>query len=553
LDLLDRRAGWTARAGTSAQVRVGSAPFRIAKNAVVLPVLFVLFCGPHMALPLIQLENVDVAIEGRTILSGITWRLRRGEHWAVSGANGSGKSTFLKLLRGELCPAASGRGKRVYALDGTPQITAIGIRERIALVSPELQQRYLQQEWRLTGRQVVLSGFGGGDYVYQRLTAAQERRADALLEMLAADHLAARNVQDVSTGELRRLLIARALAPTPQVLICDEICDGLDDTGRMILLRALERAACNGTQLLYTTHRNDERVSALTHRLVMKSGRIAEQGSIDRPRSELVRFRISRTRMTSLAARNKNLPPSDSPLRGKVAKLVNAQTLIKFERASVYLGCTAVLHNLDWTLRAGEHWAILGPNGAGKSTFLKLLCGDVHPALGGRVRRFDFTTGNSLWEVKRRFGLVSPELQANYRDDVTGEELVASGYFSSIGLMRRRVSAQQQERVREVMQKLRLLSLRKESVQTISFGEFRKLLLARALVHQPDVLLFDEPFDGLDAPARASMARALTSAARRGSTLVVVSHHGDDLPRCVTHVARLANGRIMTQGPVGPL
>ena len=180
-----------------------------------------------MTRPLIQLQDVEVAIDGRTILRGITWQLRPGEHWAVLGANGSGNSTLLKLLHGELWPAV-GRGKRVYAWDRVPQITAVGIKERIALVSPELQQRYLQQEWRLSGRQVVQSGFSGGDYAYQRLTRAQERRVDALLDSLAANHLTNRNIQEVSTGELRRLLIARALAPAPRILICDEICDGLD-------------------------------------------------------------------------------------------------------------------------------------------------------------------------------------------------------------------------------------------------------------------------------------------------------------------------------------
>src|SRR6185503_19794239 len=133
----------------------------------------------QMIFPLVQLDNVDVAIDGTPILDAISWRLLPGEHWAILGANGSGKSTLLRLIRGELAPSP-GRGRRVYCWNGLPQITAVGVREAFALVSPELQQRYLQQEWTLTARDVIESGFGAGDFVYARLTAAQKRRVARL-------------------------------------------------------------------------------------------------------------------------------------------------------------------------------------------------------------------------------------------------------------------------------------------------------------------------------------------------------------------------------------
>src|SRR5437870_2908760 len=126
-----------------------------------------------MARPLIQLENVNVALDGRTILRGLTWNLWPGQNWAILGANGSGKSSFLRLVRGELWPAPDGAGRRLYAFDGRPQACAVGIKERMALVSPELQERYWRQESKLTGGQVVQSGVFGGDHVYQRLTRHQ--------------------------------------------------------------------------------------------------------------------------------------------------------------------------------------------------------------------------------------------------------------------------------------------------------------------------------------------------------------------------------------------
>src|SRR6266516_3692408 len=229
-----------------------------------------------MTRPLVRLENVDVALDGRTVLRGLQWRLRPGEHWAIRGGNGSGKSTLLKLIRGELWPAPGG-GRRVYAFDGHEQTTAVGIREKIALVAPEMQDRCLQLPWKLTGWQVVQSGVLGGDYVYQKLTAAQQARARSILRLVGAEGLQSRDVQQLSTGELRKILVARALTGSPRVLLCDEICDGLDPAARANLLEALEGVARHGTQLLHCTHRGEELLPAITHQLVLDRGRIVEQ------------------------------------------------------------------------------------------------------------------------------------------------------------------------------------------------------------------------------------------------------------------------------------
>src|SRR5262245_19275794 len=131
---------------------------------------------PPISEALISLRDVAVHLEGSRVLSGITWALRPGQHWRVRGANGSGKSTFLRLLRGEVWPAP-GEGERIYRLDGSAQMTAIEVRRHIALVSPEFQERYLQQEWRLTGRDVIHTGFAQTDMLYVRLTREQKRQA----------------------------------------------------------------------------------------------------------------------------------------------------------------------------------------------------------------------------------------------------------------------------------------------------------------------------------------------------------------------------------------
>ena len=516
-----------------------------------------------MTPPLISLDNVDVALDGQTILRGISWRLMPGQHWAILGGNGSGKSTFLRLVRGELWPAP-GRGKRVYAFEGAAQTNALGMKAKVALVSPELQERYLLQERRLTGQQVIESGFGGGDYVYEGLGAKQAAAAARAARWMGAEQLLGRNAQELSTGDLRRLLIARALVGAPRVLACDEICDGLDAEARAGLLATLERVAWHGTQLLFTTHREDEWVSAITHRLVLENGRIVEcdklGGSLRRKAKQQLRPRgadltLTPTLTLSLGgSASKRKRKSRSKRKSKSGRhhrpAPSPRLLIRVRNADVFLGSRCVLRNVNWEMRSGEHWAVSGPNGAGKSTFLKLVLGDLQPAWGGRVKRFEFTARNTIWDVKRRIGSVSPELQAAYRADASGADVIGSGFHSSIGRTQR-LNARQRRRVVEVARWLDIESLLARTASRISYGEFRKLLLARALVHEPELLLCDEPFDGLDAASRRSMAAALERVAGNGTSLLVVTHHADDLPACTTHLARLAGGRIASQGPAG--
>jgi molybdate transport system ATP-binding protein len=471
--------------------------------------------------PLVELNDVNVSHFGSRVLTKIRWSLLPGQHWAVLGANGSGKSTFLKLIRGEVWPEP-GRGTRIYRLGGE-QRTAVGIKEQMPLVSPEAQDRYLQIEWTHRVLEVIYSGFAGTDYLFRKPTAAQRARANQVIRLLGVEGLLRRNVQELSTGELRRVLIARALASRPRVLLLDEVCDGLDAPARRTLLRALENVARSGTQLLFTTHRDEERIPSITHALRLENGRIAFHGLWKSlPRRARVRTQRAAPR-----------PKGGNGI------------LIRIEAADVFLNHSRVLRGIAWEMRDGENWAILGGNGAGKSTFLKLVCGDIHPAAGSRVQRFELTPRNTLWELRKRIGFVSPALQAAYRERLNAREVVASGFFSSVGLLDR-VTRAQWRRVDELLTAFGMSRLAR--VRAMSYGEFRKVLLLRALVHHPRLVVCDEPFDGLDAAAKRSFAEVLDHVASNGTRLLTVTHHIDDLPAATTHALVLENGRIVCQG-----
>src|SRR6185369_8113742 len=146
-----------------------------------------------------------------------------------------------------------GKGERIYRLADRPQVTAVKVKEQISMVSPEMHDRYLQLDWKLTARAVVESGFRNGDYVYEKLTPAQQVIVAEVMGLMGIEELAGRNVQELSTGELRKVLIARALVGRPRVLALDEACDGLDTTARHDLLLRLQQLAETGTQLLFST------------------------------------------------------------------------------------------------------------------------------------------------------------------------------------------------------------------------------------------------------------------------------------------------------------
>jgi molybdate transport system ATP-binding protein len=338
----------------------------------------------------------------------------------------------------------------------------------------------------------------------------------------------------------------------PRVLVCDEICDSLDSGARASLLGALERLAVRGTQLLYTTHREDELLPILTHRLCLDGGRIVSAEPISRTfeRLEAQLPRAPGLGVAPVTPSRSRVPsrPGYGP-RGANGSRRLPRLRIDIRAANVYLEQRQALFDVTWQIREGQHWAVLGPNGSGKTTLLKLIVGDLHPSLGGRVRRFEFTSKNTIWEVKQKMGWVSPELQSHYRESLSGAQVIGSGFHSSVGLVQPLTRAQWR-RVEEVVECLGLQELAGRNTLTLSYGEFRKILIARALVQRPELLVCDEPYDGLDTASRAAVARILGQVAGQGTGLVIVTHHLGELPPCTTHLAAIESGRLVFQGPI---
>jgi molybdate transport system ATP-binding protein len=500
-----------------------------------------------MDAPLVTVEGADVVLAGRTRLAGVDLTLREGEHWAVLGGNGSGKTTLLQLLRGELWPFP--RGRRVFHFLGAPQESPIGARERIALVSPEGQDAYARREWDLRVERVVLAGFTDGVYPPGEPTPAEEARVAEVPEALGVAALRGRSLLTLSTGERRRVLLARALAPRPRILLLDEATEGLDAASRAAFVAHLSAVARAGTTLVVATHRADEIAPEVNRVAIMEDGRIVRTGGRellgDLERGTGTATGIGIPTETAAISTSTSTSTSTGTSTG-----TGTAPLISFQRVSVHLDDgTPVLHDLTWTLRDGESWAVLGPNGAGKTSFLELVAGDLRPMPGGRVLRRGVDDHADRAQIQAGIALVGPALHARHVNDLPVLDVVASGLHGSIGLAAP-PSPAERDAARAALAAAGAAHLEERTALAISYGELRRVLVARALVRRPRLLVLDEPFGGLDPAARAAFARALAALARAGVQLLVSAHHAEDLGAAVHHALVLERGRIVRQGPL---
>jgi len=224
--------------------------------------------------------------------------------------------------------------------------------------------------------------------------------------------------------------------------------------------------------------------------------------------------------------------------------------LIEIERATVYRGDTCVFTDFSLSLQEGEHVAILGPNGAGKSTFLKLLAGEVHPLPYDEthIRLFGEEQWN-VWDVRKRMGLVSHDLQHQYMEQVTGLKVMLSGYYASIGTYGNQdFTYAQISRAHAVMEELGIGYLTDRRFADMSTGEQRRCLLGRALVHEPTVLVLDEPTSGLDLMATFHYLDLVRAHMKKGKTVVLVTHHIHEIPPEVERVLLIKEGRVLQDG-----
>lgn len=478
----------------------------------------------------ITLDRITIRVRDRRLFAGASWEIASGQNWAVIGPNGAGKTSLVRALAGQL-PVVDGKIK--YHDPGLVPST-VGY---LSFVSHQnlISREEIRDDARffsgdldsfLSVRQHLLSVVPSSD--------SQTSALDRVGDRLEIAGLLDRPVGRLSTGEIRRVLMAREILKSPRLLILDEPFEGVDTQGRR-RIKALIMAAIKGRiPVILVTHRLAEIPSAVSHIMAVKNGRIVYQGK--RPatlnRQDLERLYAPEKR------REISLPVRPQPLACQ--HRAAGRVLIDMQGVTVRYGNVTVLDKLNWTVRAGENWAIVGPNGSGKTTLLSLVAGDNLQAYANSIELFGRRrgSGETIWDIKQYLGLVSAEFQIRYRKPLLAFEVVVSGFFDSVGLYRQ-ASCRQCRIALGWMKQLGCGDRARRFYQNLSQGEQRLVLLARAMVKSPAILILDEPCQGLDRFARRRLLVLLDRMGRESETcLLYVTHYPAEIPACTTHILR---------------
>ena len=487
----------------------------------------------------VELRDVWLRRSGRTVLRAIDWHIGADERWVVLGANGTGKTQLLKLVAGAVWPTPRRSTARLYHWRGEVHDEPRDVADEIAYVGAERQDRYEHYDWNLRAAQVVGTGLHRTDIPLHPLSRADRARVDGLLLLLDIEALAGRRLLTLSYGQRRMVLLARALAADPALLLLDEPLNGLDAARRAQLLELFARPRLLPAGWVLATHRPEDIPRTATHLLHLARGRVQWQGTLAAAR---------RRGWLQPARRRSGTATADAPARTPSPRS-DAPAVIEVRNGWVWLDGKSVLRRLDFTVARGDCWVVHGPNGSGKSTLVRALYGDLGLAAQGTIRRRGIEPGVPIAEFKRRVGLVAPELQTAHPLNLTALEVAVSGLHASIGLDES-PSVAETRRARASLRTLGAATLASRPLRELSYGQLRRVLFARALVGEPDILLLDEPYTGLDARTRHALLALVATLAKRGTTILMTTHHRDEWPVRATHELELQDGGMRYRGVV---
>lgn len=473
---------------------------------------------------MVNIRNVVLRMPELRFEEPLNWLIEEGQQWAVIGPNGAGKTLIADIM---LRKFALKEGEVTFGYEGKVSDLVKNIAFKDIYSLADCRNSYYQQRWHSTETEDVptieelLQEHAGTDNLQK------------VLSLFHIEEFLPKKLIFLSSGELRKFLIIRTLLKNPHVLILDNPFIGLDAPSREVLVDMLQQmTGLNGVQVILLLSNPNDIPEMITHVLPVKSRKCFTVLTRDQflKDQEL----ISSLFPTENEKERIQSEPTTLPV-DETKPASDHDVTFRMEHVCINYGSRTILKELDWEVKNGEKWALFGPNGAGKSTLLSLIYADNPQSYANTLYLFDRKrgTGESIWDIKKRIGYVSPEMHLYYMENVPTLNIVGSGFFDSIGLYRK-CTPEQEEIALAWMRVLGIEDLKERSFLTLSSGEQRLALLARAFVKDPDLIILDEPLHGLDVSNKKKAAGIIEQfCSRPGKTLIYVTHYPHELPVCV--------------------
>lgn len=472
----------------------------------------------------ITLTNLTVNFEDRFQLNDIHWSIEPRQHWMVTGANGSGKSALAAVLNGA-GDIVSG------SIEGLPpRVGIVSFEEQAALIAEELKKDDAD----------ILDVIAEGTTVSEvfRRDCADDELAIELAGLFGLRELLGRAFRKLSTGESRKMMLVRALANRPDLLVLDEPFDGLD----IDMFSQLQTYLNNLSQtvpMVIVLNRLDECPEFITDIAYIEHGTLHHQVKRSDAQAYAELYQLLHLKTTNLAV------PAADP-ENPVPTLDPTQPLVRLKDTSIRYGDTNIFSGLDWTIQPNEHWQLSGPNGSGKTGLLSLITGDHPQCYVNDIFVFGYQrgSGESIWQIKQFIGYVSTALQWEYRVSISLRNVIISGFYDSIGLYTK-CTDRQRRIADEWLALLGMTERADDPFNKLSYGDQRLLLIARAMVKHPPLLILDEPCLGLDDINRQLVLALIEKICAGTETSVLyVNHHPEDKIKGIDNYLALPNNGV---------
>lgn len=481
-----------------------------------------------MSKPILEIQNLSFQFGSNVVLKNLNFKINKNENWQIGGPSGTGKTTIAKIISGEI---KNFEGNIKINFDENSEL-----KQKVVYVSNWYQftnlegdrNFYYQQRYNKFAKNDTLTVFAELNHFAQK-EQLDFKNVEKYLEIFDFQNFKEQQLIELSSGEHKKLQLVKAFWLKPQILIIDQPYTGLDVKSRKNLNQIFENLTQEGITLLLIN--NDDEVPSCINRFAeIKNGSFLELTH----HSEITK--------------GEERTPKELPYFLQKPPKTNAREMVKLENVNVSYGEKKVLKNINWQLNEGERWLLQGPNGSGKSTLLSLLNGDHPQAYANQIYLFGKKrgSGESIWDIKEKIGIISPELHWYYDLNANVAQTIASGFFDSMSLYQK-LSFEQQQKLEQILHFFDLKDDKNKKLNTLSLGKQRLALLARTIVKNPELLILDEPCQGLDVQQTKYFNRVVDDLCKSGHTLIYVGHFESQLPESLSHKLILEKGEIKNE------